>query len=127
MLRSIISFSVDKQIPVYLPFQDLNEDPAFEAPRNWCRIKRAADLGNFVHHGKAFKLKKLKPKPYAVLPAIQVRDVSTVVDEAVILAYVENHKWAIAIVRAWHGKTSKRRHEASRRRAQARIAENGAG
>lgn len=57
-----------KEVRVYVQGQDMKEEPAFTAPRDWCRQKRAAGKGKFADHSRAFVLEGLpirKAKPIA--------------------------------------------------------------
>lgn len=118
----LVNQTGEKQIPVFLHFQDLSEEAAFTAPVNWCRIKRGAGFGKFINHSRAFKLAKPKAVSKLANPAIQVRDTSNVVDETVMLAFVENEEWARQIVYRWNRRTANRQHKASLRKYQAMTA-----
>jgi hypothetical protein len=61
-----VTEKVNKEVPVFLQGQSMKEDPAFTAPRDWCRQKRAAGKGKFADHSRAFILdgpaaRKAKP------------------------------------------------------------------
>jgi hypothetical protein len=98
-----------RDVPVFLYDQDLMEDAAFLAPLDWCRRKRAAGHGKFVHHSRAFKLvKPPTPTPMPQDPPPIVRGISSMVGEGVMNAYCEGEGWAIEILWSWRRDVAKR-------------------
>ena len=127
--------NAERDIAVYLKDQDLDEAPAFTAPRNWCQIKREAGQGKFVKHSKAFKLTGPVPVRERALasPGAQVRGQSAIVGQAIMHAFVDpgeteieqrKHYAARNIVRGWKQDVAQRRHRASLAKRQVKSHES---